>query len=74
VATGEQARISIGYLVNKQRAYQAAYREYLDDQHAAREGRFDPEVLKAKWAKVEAAAAEVADARWDYEEVLSAND
>ena len=68
---GEQARMSIGYLANKQRAYQAAYRKYLEHQRAAREGRLDPEVLKAKWAKVEAAAAEVADARWDYEEVLA---
>jgi hypothetical protein len=71
VASGEQARMSIRYLANKQRAYQAAYREYLECQRGVREGRLDPGVLKGKWSEVEKAAAEVADARWDYEEVLA---
>ena len=71
MAPDEQARISIRYLANKQRAYQAAYREYLESQRGVREGRVDPGVLKGKWSEVEVAAAEVADARWDYEEVLA---
>jgi hypothetical protein len=68
---GEQARMSIQYLAHSQRAYQAAYREYLEYQCGVQEGRIDPEGLKEKWSEVEEAAAEVADARWDYEEVLA---
>jgi hypothetical protein len=63
--------MSMQYLVYTQRAYQAAYREYLECQRRVQEGRIDPEGLKEKWSEVEEAAAEVADARWDYEEVLA---
>jgi 5'-deoxynucleotidase YfbR-like HD superfamily hydrolase len=63
--------MSIQYLAHTQRAYQAAYREYLEYQRGVQEGRIDPEGLKEKWSEVEEAAAEVADARWDYEEVLA---
>jgi hypothetical protein len=66
--------MSIRYLANKQRAYQATYRAYLECQRDVREGQLDPEILNEKWTEVQEAAAEVADARWDYEEVLANSD
>jgi hypothetical protein len=68
---GDPARTAIQHLADKQKAYQSAYRVYLEFKRDVQEGRLSPEVLEEEWPKVEEAAAEVADARRDYEEVLA---
>jgi hypothetical protein len=67
----EQARTAIQHLADKQKAYHSAYREYLEFKRDVQEGRLNPEVLEEEWLKVEEAAGEVADARRDYEDVLT---
>jgi hypothetical protein len=57
--------MSIRYLANKQRAYQAPTASIWRASAVFGRSR-RPRVLKGKWSEVEVAAAEVADARWDY--------
>ena len=67
----ERTSTSTQHLADKHKVYQAACRVYLEIQRDVQEGRLRPEILEEEWPKVEEAAAEVADARWDYEEMLA---
>ena len=67
----QQARAAIQHLADKQKAYQSAYREYLEFKRDVQEGCLGPKVLEEEWLKVEEAAGEVADARRNYEDVLT---